>query len=334
MSLQTLKKKSEATSYTSYANTKPFTINGGPRNLSYIGKSMKNSVVKTPFRGSLPVGYTGSGSSIVYANPSIKAELGATHTPQMSVRNTKSMIATKYKWINGQYPNLWVQPTTNLTSDEYTQQLKNIPLFIEKDIRDSIGTLEVIHDTTDCCTLTTYRPTSVRNIIQRLTRNNAQGTNTSPTAEVNGFSEYMARLRANTMAKTQEDKPFPFYVNNQCNQTIYTSPPQWYKSAGILTNIATIRCEIENAISILNDAITEAENTATVWSNIQQLAPANTTAIDEAEAAAEAAQIAARDAAQVLLNLVTQYCQPAEVILNAQNGLNTEQEILDELTTP
>jgi len=334
MSLQTLKKKSEATSYTSYANTKPFTINGGPRNLSYIGKSMKNSVVKTPFRGSLPVGYTGPGSSIVYANPPIKAELGATHTPQMSVRNTKSMIATNYKWINGQYPNLWVQPTTNLTSDEYTQQLKNIPLFIEKDIRDSIGTLEVIPDTTDCCTSTTYRPTSVRNIIQRLTRNNAQGTNTSPTAEVNGFSEYMARLRSNTMAKTQEDKPFPFYVNNQCNQTIYTSPPQWYKSAGILTNIATIRCEIENAISILNDAITEAQNTATLWSNIQQLAPGNTSAIDAAETAAMNAQTAARNAAQELLNIVTQYCEPAEVIQNAQNRLDAQQEILDELTSP
>jgi len=334
MSLQTLKKKSEATSYTSYANTKPFTINGGPRNLSYIGKSMKNSVVKTPFRGSLPVGYTGPGSSIVFANPPIKAELGATHTPQMSVRNTKSMIATKYKWINGQYPNLWVQPTTNLTSHEYTQQLKNIPSFIEKDLRDSIGILELILDTTDCCTSTTYRPTSVRNIIKRLTRNNARGTNTSPAAAVNGFSEYLTRLRAITIAKTQEDKPFPFYVNNQCNQTIYTSPPQWYKSSGILTNIATIRCEIENAISILNDAITEAANTAAIWSNIQQLAPGNTTAIDAAEIAAVDAQIAARDAAQVLLNLVTQYCQPAEVIQNAQNGLNTEQELLDELTTP
>ena len=142
MSLQTLKKKSEATSHT-YANTKPFTINGGARNLSYIGKTMRNSVVKTPFRGTLPMGYAGPGdSSIVFAHPSIKSELGATpNTPQMSVRNTKSMIATKHKWINGQYPNLWVQPTTNLTSHEYTQHLKNIPSFIEKDVIDSVGTL-------------------------------------------------------------------------------------------------------------------------------------------------------------------------------------------------
>ena len=83
MSLQTLKKKSDATSHT-YANTKPFTINGGTRNLSYIGKNMRNSTVKTPFRGTLPMGYAGSGSSIVLAFPQVKAELRSTSsTPQM-----------------------------------------------------------------------------------------------------------------------------------------------------------------------------------------------------------------------------------------------------------
>lgn len=330
MSLQTLKKKSEATSHT-YDNTKPFTINGGPRNLSYIGKSMKNSTVKTPFRGTLPIGYAGPGSHIVYANPHIKAELGATpNTPQMSVRNTKSMIATKYKWINGQYPNLWVQPTTNLTSHEYTQHLKNIPSFIEKDIIDSIGTLEPIPDTKNCCTPTTYRPLSVRNIIQRIIKNNTGG-HKLPTATVNGFSEYMTRLRASTMANTQDNKPFPFYVNNQCGHTTYTSPPQWYKSTGILTNLATIRCEIQNAKNTLDDAIIEAENTVVVWSNLQQAQPPDNNAISNAESAVIAAQIAARDAAKAFLDLVTLHCQPTEVIQNAQEMLNTEQELVNEL---
>ena len=135
MSLQTLKKKSDATSHT-YANTKPFTINGGTRNLSYIGKNMRNSTVKTPFRGTLPMGYAGSGSSIVLAFPQVKAELRNTPSiPQMSVRNTKSMIATKYTWIKGQYPNAWTQPSTNLTSHEHIQYLMTIPTFIEKNTR-------------------------------------------------------------------------------------------------------------------------------------------------------------------------------------------------------
>ena len=337
MSLQTLKKKSDATSHT-YANTKPFTINGGTRNLSYIGKTMRNSTVKTPFRGTLPVGYAGSGSSIVLAFPQVKAELRSTSsTPQMSVRNTKSMIATKYTWIKGQYPNAWTQPSTNLTSHEHIQYLMTIPAFIEKNTRDSIGTLEPIPVTTTCCTSTTTRPTSVRNILQRNATNNARGTNTSPAAAVNGFSEYMTRLRATTMAKTEQDKPFPFYVNNQCENTIYTSAPQWYKSAGILTQIVTKRCTIENANNILNDATIEAIDTATTWSNIQQddTDPTNTTAQETAaEDAAVAAQQAARDAAQNVLTLVTQYCEPPEVIQNAQNVFDLEQELLDELTAP
>ena len=330
MSLQTLKKKSEAITNT-YANTNTFTINGGPRNLSYIGKSMKNSVVKTPFRGSLPVGYAGPGSPIVFANPHIKAELGATHTPQLSVRNTKSMIATKYKWINGQYPNVWTQPSNNLTSQEYTQYLKSIPTFIEKDTIDSVGTLEPIPDATTCCTSTTNRPSSVRNIALRKTTNNARGTNTLPTAAVNGFSEYMTRLRATTIANPGNDKPFPFYANNQCGQTIYNSPPEWYKNTGALTRVANIRCIIENALNALNEAILESDAASMVWYNLQQNDPTNTTQIDEAESSAVTAQTTARDAAQNFLNLVTQYCQPIEVIQNAQNMYNTEQEILDDI---
>jgi len=341
MSLQTLKKKSDATSHT-YANIKPFTINGGTRNLSYIGKTMRNSTVKTPFRGTLPMGYAGPGSSIVLAFPQVRAELRSTpSTPQMSVRNTKSMIATKYTWIKGQYPHAWTQPNTNLTSHEHTQHLKTIPIFTEKNTKYSIsgciGTLDPIPVTTTCCTSTTTRPTSVRNILQRNATNSARGTNTSPDTTVNGFSEYMDRLRANTMTKSEEDKPFPFYVNSRCGNTIYTSAPQWYKSAGFLTQIVTNRCTIENANNILNDAIIEAINTATIWSNIQQNdTDTITTTAEEtaAENAAVAAQQAARDAAQNVLTLVTQYCEPPEVIQNAQNAFDIEQTLLDELTAP
>jgi hypothetical protein len=341
MSLQTLKKKSDATSHT-YANIKPFTINGGTRNLSYIGKTMRNSTVKTPFRGTLPMGYAGPGTSIVLAFPQVRAELRSTpSTPQMSVRNTKSMIATKYTWIKGQYPHAWTQPNTNLTSHEHTQHLKTIPTFTEKNTKYSIsgciGTLDPIPVTTTCCTSTTTRPTSVRNILQRNATNSARGTNTSPDTTVNGFSEYMDRLRANTMTKSEEDKPFPFYVNSRCGNTIYTSAPQWYKSAGFLTQIVTNRCTIENANNILNDAIIEAINTATIWSNIQQNdTDTITTTAEEtaAENAAVAAQQAARDAAQNVLTLVTQYCEPPEVIQNAQNAFDIEQTLLDELTAP
>jgi hypothetical protein len=70
------------------------------------------------------MGFNGNNSdnTIVMAFPHIKAELGQApvNVPQMSVRSTKSMIATKYKWIKGQYPNVWVQPSTNQSSSDRT----------------------------------------------------------------------------------------------------------------------------------------------------------------------------------------------------------------------
>ena len=331
MSLQTLKKKSDTTAH-NYIHTSTFAINGGTRNLSYTGKSMENSSVRTPFRGILPVGYAGGGTSVVLAYPPLKAEIGATSTPQRSVRNTKSMIATKYTWITGQYPNAWTQPNTNLTSAEHTQNLKSTSVFLEQNTRDSLGTLTPISNPVTCCKPITNRPTSVHNIIQRITEHNAQGTNVPPLAAVNGFSDYMSRLRATTLAQTGEDKPFPFYTNNHCGNTIaYTTSPDWYKNTGLITNIATNRCTMAEANAVFDDAKAIAAAAATAWSDIQNGAPGDAVA---AETVAITAQQAAVDAAQDVLILVTEYCEPEQVIQNAQDAFIAESTLLNELNAP
>jgi hypothetical protein len=328
MSLQTLKKKSDTTAH-NYIHTSTFAINGGPRNLSYTGKSMKNSTVRTPFRGTLPVGYAGGGTSVVLAYPPLKAEIGATYTPQRSVRNTKSMIATKYTWITGQYPNAWTQPNTNLTSAEHTQNLKSTSVFLEQNTRDSLGVLMPIFTPITCCKPITNRPTSVHSILQRIIEHNAQGTNVPPPAAVSGFSDYMSRLRATALAQTGEDKPFPFYTNSHCGNTIaYTTSPDWYKTTGLLTNIATNRCTMAEANAVFDDAKAVATAAVAAWSDIQNGAPGD---VDTAEVAAIAAQQASVDAAQDVLILVTKYCEPEQVIQNAQAAFVTESTLLNEL---
>ena len=240
MSLQTLKKKSEVMSH-SHDHGKIFTINGGPKNLSYIGKTMRNSSVKTPFRGTLPVNYANSTTTTpVMAYPPLKAEMGSTTTNayQRSVRNTRSMISTKYTWIKGQYPIAATQPNTNLTSAEHTQNVGVTPAFHEKNQRDGRCTT-VAPTTLPCCKPVVNQPSSTHNIIQRIIIHNAGGASLPPAA-VNGFSDYMNRLRATALAKTGDDKPFPFYVNSHCRNIInYTAAPEWYKDNSLL------KCENE-----------------------------------------------------------------------------------------
>ena len=236
MSLQTLKKKSDAITH-SHDHGNMFTINGGPKNLSYIGKTMRNSSVRTPFRGTLPVNYiTGSNTPPIMAYPPLKAEMGDTtvNSYQRSVRNTRSMIATKYTWIRGQYPNAVTQPSGNLTSAEHTQNVGGVPVFHEKNQRDGRCTT-VATTNTPCCEPVINQPSSPHNVIQRIIDRNASGSNMPPSAAVSGFSEYMSRLRATALTKTGDDKPFPFYMNSHCgNMVIYTTAPEWYTASSLL----------------------------------------------------------------------------------------------------
>jgi len=232
MSLQTLKRKSEATSH-KYEHGNKFALNGGPRNLSYVGKSMKNSTVKTPYRGTLPVGFV-TGAKTIMANPPLKAELGAASSDahQPSVQNTASMIATKYKWIKGgQYPRVWVQPDGCITAEEHTKNIKCVPIFHEQNQREGNCIPNITTRTTPCCPPDT-RPTSFRNIMQKIIDRNAIGTTPLPLEKVIGFSEYVTRLRTNTVVKSGDNKPFPFYINNNSCQSavVYTSSPDWYKN--------------------------------------------------------------------------------------------------------
>jgi len=327
MSIHILKKKTDAKSHTN--GSANFTINGGSRNLSYIGKSMRNSSVRTPFRGVTPRGFNGNSSSnvIIMAFPHIKAELGQApvNAPQMSVRSTKSMIATKYKWIKGQYPNVWVQPSTNQSSSDRTAVASMAILRTDLGCDGEVGQQQQQQQQI-CCDkrITEYpllgnRKTSSQSIINRLIGNNMSGSNIQPSV---GFSDYMTRLQAASVIQSGANKPFPYYVNKLVKSggcagrgeemPIYHVAPEWYKIVGTGTQAENERCvatTLTEAKTIALSAMKEADDSLTVWYESQAgLATATNLGAsldvinqirietDDAEVVALALAIVARDA--------------------------------------
>jgi hypothetical protein len=136
MSLHTMKKKSSLSvdvkgamlGTSDYNNRKGFTLNGGIRNLNYVGKSSSNSVVRTPFIKDIPVNYRhGQKQEIIYGTPQEKANIRKTPDKvQSSIPNIKSMIQNNLS-IQGKSSetcNSWVKSMVLPNSSEHTKELK------------------------------------------------------------------------------------------------------------------------------------------------------------------------------------------------------------------
>ena len=124
---------------------KGFSINGGHRNIGYIGRTYKFSKQGTPFRGQYPRGNGGTYGEYVTPQPVFNINevivLGDQYLYiKPSVLSTYGMLRKKYRWAyNGKYPNYWVQPvySGNQTDTKsawfYTQQ-KSAANFCNIDI--------------------------------------------------------------------------------------------------------------------------------------------------------------------------------------------------------
>ncbi len=127
-----------------------FSINGGHRNVGYVGKSYAMSKSGTPYRGTQPIGFGGTygkypsatlvgqysgavpnaGSKQAAVQPVLNSSEVNTKGTQYiyvkpSVLSTKGMLEKRYRWAyNGQYPNYWVQPVyTGNQTDTSSQGL-------------------------------------------------------------------------------------------------------------------------------------------------------------------------------------------------------------------
>lgn len=131
MSTHTLNKKIQAsgTNFShSHKSNEGFSLHSGPRNLSYIGKSSKNSTVQTTYIGIYPKNYVHNSNNNIDI-PRLCDEKVHIHGNQpnnhSSVLGTKSMIRNRFKWIHsGSYPNNVVQPSLDQGYDTYIKKVK------------------------------------------------------------------------------------------------------------------------------------------------------------------------------------------------------------------
>lgn len=226
-----------------------FSINGGTRNVGYIGKSSAFSKQGTPFYGQFPRGSGGCCGTYASPTPVMNSPhvRGDTQGKQYayikpSVLSTKGMLEKKYRWINnGQYPNYWVQPqaANDNMSNNGSQWLYIQTKAAANDcvVDTNKPELYVGH--------TIYGgPTGCSNTIAKYTSFNTISSNigyTKTLYQPQTSSQHTLRIQRQCANPVGRLKPFPFAANNGSNNTkgiyyappalanvYYDTPPAWY----------------------------------------------------------------------------------------------------------
>lgn len=230
------------------AGDQGFSINGGTRNVGYIGKSMAMSKNGTPYSGQFPRGWGGccgkyNAVESVFNSPIVR---GITQGQQLeyikpSVLSNKGMLERKYRWIHsGQFPNNWVQPVypTGTQSDNASQQV-----YIDRKAAANI----CVNDTNNPTVYVDYEiiggPLGCSNTPARLTSFNSISSNRGYTKSLHQpqlSSQHTLQIQRKCANPIGVLKPFPFATNggtnnSKCNylpppvsQVYYIEPPDWY----------------------------------------------------------------------------------------------------------
>ena len=221
-----------------------FSINGGIRSGTYIGKNMSMSKNGTPFRGIHARGSGGVRGRYPKAEPTMNAGIAyiditgnqAKFIKQSSL-STNGMLEKKYMWINnGQYPNNWVQPDGNLPYN-FSQWLYIQKKAAANDCVTDVNTPEKYIGHIKACTATNYP-------LSRTTYNTkaANGAYTKNIHVAQTASQYTLRVQKRCANPLGPQKPFPFAANNGSEASsgstnykpppistpTYSSPPAWY----------------------------------------------------------------------------------------------------------
>jgi hypothetical protein len=232
------------------ANNEGFSINGGHRNVGYVGKSYAMSKNGTPMHGQYPYGHGGIGGHYDQPTPVYNVNRVYTLGTQAyyikpSTLSTKGMLEKKYRWINnGQYPNNWVQPnyTGNLTDTasqgNYIQTLAaaNTCVIDVNNPEKYIGNVNKCGPT--LCKTSTAKfkfNDMARNAPYTKFLNNSQDSSTQT-----------LQIQRKCQNPAPHQKPFPYAksagtgiqgggtgnvnVGNSCGTTtpFYLTPPKWY----------------------------------------------------------------------------------------------------------
>jgi hypothetical protein len=214
-------------------NNNGFSINGGTRNTGYVGKSYMMSKSGTPFRGMNPIGWGGHINQYVQAQPTFNVNEVYTKGDQYkyikpSVLSTFGMLSKKYRWIRGQYPNVWVQP--NYTGNQTDSKSQGTY------ISDKTSSNMCVSDVNNVEKYENYIVSCGPTLCQTSTANftfNNMASNAPYTKYLNqpvDSSQYLLGLQRKCTDPKGPQKPFPYATNGDpCfSNVIYLSPPSWY----------------------------------------------------------------------------------------------------------
>jgi len=132
MSIATLKRKTNTQYNNMSVGVKQFSLNGGYRSLTYVGKSaQQDHYPRTLMNGNVIKGHGGCCGNynikpIVQSNDTQSLQDSSIIKP--SVLSTKGMLQTRFRWITRPQPFATVKPDSNLNlndSSDRTDRLKN-----------------------------------------------------------------------------------------------------------------------------------------------------------------------------------------------------------------
>jgi hypothetical protein len=226
-----------------------FSINGGTRNVGYIGKSSAFSKQGTPYYGQFARGAGGCCGTYptvqpLFNSPHVKGDTQGKQYQYIkpSVLSTKGMLEKKYKWIhNGQYPNYWVQPqaANDNMADNGSQWL-----YVQKKAaaNDCVINTNAVEKYVDHriyggplgCSTTNAKRTSFNIISSNIGY-------TKVLYQPQTSSQHTLKIQQQCANPVGRIKPFPFAANNGSNSTkgiyyeppaistiYYDTPPEWY----------------------------------------------------------------------------------------------------------
>jgi hypothetical protein len=265
-------------------NDNGFSLNGGTRNVGYIGKSSAFSKNGTPFYGVFPIGNGGCCGKYPASQPLMNFPnvRGQTQGKQFmyikpSVLSTKGMLEKKYRWINsGTYPNYWVQPVYGNTdqSDSASQWL-----YIQNKAAANI----CVNDTNKPQTYVGFKRRGGATLCQTTTaRFNSYdmmasaGLYTKTLHIPQQSSQYTLQVQRKCAEPKGPIKPFPFAVNSgpgaggvgsstvpgsrtnpgpsPIRTPIYLTPPAWYTGGQTIEEYALQEAAAMNATRAANAA--------------------------------------------------------------------------------
>lgn len=229
-----------------------FSINGGRRNVGYIGKTYQMSKMGTPFRGTFPCWTSGGmGSQYKLSLPVFNVNevivLGNQYEYiKPSVVSTQGMLRKKYRWAyTGQYPNYWVQPNyTGNQTDSASQGVYLQSIAAANDCVNDVNNEAKYKDYKRIGGPTLCHVTTARFKFNDMASN---APYTKETSQPRTSSQQTLKIQRRCAHPTGALKPFPFAVNAgnapgtkgingvsssnaPCSLTrpVYLTPPQWY----------------------------------------------------------------------------------------------------------